>query len=1349
MQDTPPNIPKLSDFSLPDISGADGGYVEPPPPRPYVKPIKPKPVDEDAETLGFITNLPKSVLKMTKEVFVDFPIAVGTAAAHYYKNPMDWDKDFRLFLNKPGDTGDVLRRSITDYYTNNLWKNFNDDPARALADVAALADGIGMLGRASGAARAAEVAAKAEKAGHAAMLSNTAKTVANVGRATEAVSDAAHYIDPLRATATGAGFLFKKGLRAIGYGKLTPEIADAYNHFNSREALNGEAFTADELKIPLDDTQKEELFRLLNLGDTAEASDIVRKGGPVAERYRLRREKVAAEEEYILNNHHMFGYASKEEALEHFQKAKAKAVEHWTGENLDLPISHDQALQMIKDGTLDPTYNTMFRESNGKGVDLWELVNGQRAPGKTLGRSEERIANGEYIKDVDVIAARQTKAFHQVKAKLDFLSWLKERLTAEGEILVGSGPEMEQAAKNLGYRELPEAFYKWYYESFNKGSSVLVNELKSAVKAGLSEAQTLAKLREKWMEAFATGAIDEVATGGKVFVPDYVAAWVAQEFSPVTKLEQVYGKWQSRYKSMATVFNPRYWAPVLFGNTLAAVMYGLSPDMLKLALRYRGDLPPALKPLIQNEIWLRDLNFFDRKAKTFGEAASRLDNIYKQGMFANELLKDSYVRSRLALKTFFHSEETIAQVIKHFGAAPEREYATMVKIGELNDSVANIVIRSNKEYRRLKRLEDRLTNEMAKLSMYKDMSLKELEIGLDARKDKLAKMLSGVQAEGINPTDALKYLNEAKAKLAEFKKRKDLFQSTLAFAWDDALHLWYDERPGLKKYNTEVWDKLSEQFNDPGLEPIEQVDARLGEYWKNKSSTPKPAMITKSGDPAVLSGVNDPKLQMQWIDYLAHDPHPVSMNQESLSGGAVYQLRDRLKRYSEWLHSNWVDPNLTEWQFEERIQHAQSILGQSRTHFKYTYFVEKFLEHVQQLKSTLKNDPTRVDVSAVLQSVDNAIQVVEKGRPDLLRYVVKQMKKAVDGTSPMMVRRSRLSLLTDMVGKAEDRVKTLTAEAIDKMAQSGKLDKLLPGLAQDRAAANRAIQVGNMFFGSIDNLLPFERRIIKQIIPFYTFTKAMTSLAFRFPFLYPKRSFIYSHLARAWNDIMDDDDAFMPSWTKNYVPVMFHEDSSVTMVRAGSLSPFSNVKMNGLGGHNVMPNVYDVMAQNPFVRVFMDMKGGTPEWSARPLSPGNKAVRMDNGEVYEFTGKGFRRIIAQPGILKSVAGLFPQSQLIDQLLHGYAQTDRGWLFSPEPYLSPSGEVRFPKELIDRILSIGVPTTTVDPGQLNNSERVRVYRIVKEFQREARSASPERRESLLESLRSWSNSRKRAINRDED
>jgi len=109
------NLPQLPDMGglsgLPDFSSLTGDYV--PKKRPYEKPPKIEKPEKKAEPFGFITNLPKSVLNVAKSIFVDLPVAVGSTASHYARNPDDYGKDLDLFLNHPGETGNFLRKEVT------------------------------------------------------------------------------------------------------------------------------------------------------------------------------------------------------------------------------------------------------------------------------------------------------------------------------------------------------------------------------------------------------------------------------------------------------------------------------------------------------------------------------------------------------------------------------------------------------------------------------------------------------------------------------------------------------------------------------------------------------------------------------------------------------------------------------------------------------------------------------------------------------------------------------------------------------------------------------------------------------------------------------------------------------------------------------------------------------------------------------------------------------------------------------------------------------------------------------------------------------------------------------------
>lgn len=1112
--DLPRNLPDLPDFTQQTTEPA---YK----PRPYVKPAKQEPKPKEAETLGFITNIPKSVLNMTKGLFVDLPVAVGSSVYNYSKNPSQYVKDWNLMFSGNSGLADLAWHELSDYYAKDFWYNFNEDPGRFLQDAASLASGVGLIGKGS------KIGSVATKAGE--------------------------WIDPLSATFKLTGKALAKPLEAIGIGDETQALERIARTRAGKEALESAAATKQQLFGKLTPEESERLRRLIILGEPDEIATALAKNDNVAKRYQLWSDRISKTEEpfwkaqVLLDDNEMV-------------EANAKAIEmyttydpKWAANNI--PISKDQAKQMILDGSLKPSYMSMFRLKN-QALDLYDALNefgsGNRG---ILGRLEKRLARGEYLTDVDEIMARQIHSFHQAKYKISLLDEVKQYLVSKQKLLLARTPEEAEKAISQGYRRLDDAFARNYWESYNRATQIQVEAVKRAAATGENTATALLKAKEAFDKLEAAGKVERLLDRAEIYVPAHVAAWLNRELAPISKGWQMYDKWMSRFKSAVTVFNPRYWSSVVFGNALLATMYGLSPDMARIAWKHRGDMPVALRQLASHEIFLKDRGIYDRVARSFGEAAGRLDELAKSGIFVSEIAK-------VAAKNFYISQMDLIAAVKFYAEAPELLAKARTEVMQLQAQAAAALVKRDSSYRTLKQKEKRLEFEIAKLMELRQISAAELSTAIEARADALGKALNHVTV----------------------------------------------------------------------------------------------------------------------------------------------------------------------------------------TAPKYTYFAQQFVEEIKNLTSKLRNSPEIVDNAGVVSAIDTGLHFVAMGKPELLRHAVKRLKKAVRGDSVLVQRERRLSVFVDMVGKAEERVKIATANFLDRSSQAGTLSRSVPELERAAAVADKAIDTANRFYGSYTSLLPFERQVLRRVVPFYTFTKAMTKLAFQFPFLYPKRTFIITHLAKAWNDVMHDENAFMPSWSKNYIPVGATEDGGVIMVRVGSFTPLANVRMTGFGGHEI-PSIADLAGQHPFIRVAFEMKGGIPDWTKRPLSPGDRAVRLDNGEVVEFSGDGFKTVIAQPSVWKSLFGMFPQSQLIHSVLSKYAQTDRGWLFNPDPIQTPYGKPRYPKELSDIVLSYTLaPTTRVRPEELERRERVYAGLVAREFQREIKTASPERRNDLIQALRSWQTQRKQAVER---
>lgn len=320
-------------------------------------------------------------------------------------------------------------------------------------------------------------------------------------------------------------------------------------------------------------------------------------------------------------------------------------------------------------------------------------------------------------------------------------------------------------------------------------------------------------------------------------------------------------------------------------------------------------------------------------------------------------------------------------------------------------------------------------------------------------------------------------------------------------------------------------------------------------------------------------------------------------------------------------------------------------------------------------------------------------------------------------------------------GLLENALKTRMAELTDKVRLAAEVRGQIPELEKLAGWADEAIVAGNRLSGAYQRLHPIERRFFRRAVPFYSYTKAMTLLAARLPFLYPGRTFAWNRYSRMVMDITQDPDA--PEWMKNYMPVGVAQDGSIYMVALNSVSPWSGVRTAEVGSV-ALPSILDVTSQNPLIKVAFELKGGTPEWSKRPTSPGERMVRIDSGEVFELTQNGrVRKTIAQPSLWRSLWYLFPTSQLIETLLIPYTQTDKGWLFAPDPIRRPDGQPMFPADLMERVSKfLGVAISKRNMEEETRRERGRERRVMRAFSKSIRRAAPEERDAMRDVLRDW-------------
>ena len=351
--------------------------------------------------------------------------------------------------------------------------------------------------------------------------------------------------------------------------------------------------------------------------------------------------------------------------------------------------------------------------------------------------------------------------------------------------------------------------------------------------------------------------------------------------------------------------------------------------------------------------------------------------------------------------------------------------------------------------------------------------------------------------------------------------------------------------------------------------------------------------------------------------------------------------------------------------------------------------------------------------------------------PDINIITGDKVPPLIPGVQPLPVRASRRINNENLLRDLKSEMDALKFAAIQSIADAGKLAELSPKLAAASARADKAISVGNQFFGSYQRLNPFERKILREVIPFYTFTKAMTTLAFRFPFMFPKRTFFGLGLLRAIEDIVEDNE-FHSTWMKDFTIVGADADGNPIAIRHGAWNPMNSVRVNQVGEAPI-PSMWDVLAQHPAIRLVMNAYG---KLTPKPVSPGERMVRLDNGEVWEFKNKGIKRTVARPPFWRDVWKMFPQSFIIDSVFLNAVQTDRGWLLNPDP-IQRNGKPLYPLGWEERLASVIVPTTRVNTAALRARENAKYHAVQVSFGKKLKAAPPEEKANirmLLKELR---------------
>lgn len=353
-----------------------------------------------------------------------------------------------------------------------------------------------------------------------------------------------------------------------------------------------------------------------------------------------------------------------------------------------------------------------------------------------------------------------------------------------------------------------------------------------------------------------------------------------------------------------------------------------------------------------------------------------------------------------------------------------------------------------------------------------------------------------------------------------------------------------------------------------------------------------------------------------------------------------------------------------------------------------------------------------------------------------LKATMDRAQVRVAGAKPKQAQliqaRRRYVQAREMHGRLSIDIANQESKILQRLQSSGELLRQIPELRPFAEVSERALVEGNRWTGNYQRLHPILRVQFRRGVPFWNYLSTMLKLAFRMPYLYPARTFMWNRFANLVNEAVTDDE--QPEWVQRFVPFAAASDGGMWAINLASANPWTGSKMGELGG-GAFPQALDIAQQNPIVKLAFDLYGNTPRWSQRPISPGERATRLDNGAAIQLGHDGtLRKTIPQLGVMRAVWNMNPLSQLIDNLLLGQAQSDRGWLLEPDPLLDRAGKPLDDKGLVERIVPLFVRIQKIDIGAEKAKERRRIMTTLRSFKDDIRRLPPDKRTAVMEAVR---------------
>ena len=159
---------------------------------------------------------------------------------------------------------------------------------------------------------------------------------------------------------------------------------------------------------------------------------------------------------------------------------------------------------------------------------------------------------------------------------------------------------------------------------------------------------------------------------------------------------------------------------------------------------------------------------------------------------------------------------------------------------------------------------------------------------------------------------------------------------------------------------------------------------------------------------------------------------------------------------------------------------------------------------------------------------------------------------------------SRLATLKDKFGQPIDAIKAGSYGLHSLFDNAYRLMNYTYGI-KSGLSEPAAVELARSFLQNMSDMTPFERNVLRNVAPFYSFTQHMIRFALRYPFDHPFRASILSNASQIE---LADQGSGLPDSMLNFLFVGGKDPSGNQLaVNVGSINPFRDVaRMGTLAG---------------------------------------------------------------------------------------------------------------------------------------------------------------------------------------